>query len=78
MDDPSLGFEHLTFPAYLEVAAGMAAVAAARYLISGKSFLVGRSLRFDFDRLAASTPRRFSGYRDVPRDRRADRSECGP
>jgi bacteriocin biosynthesis cyclodehydratase domain-containing protein len=55
LDDPSLGFEHLTFPAYLEVAAGMAAVAAARYLISGKSFLVGRSLRFDFDRLGVDT-----------------------
>ena len=55
LDDPSLGFEHLTFPAYLEVAAGMAAVAAARYLISGKSFLVGRSLRFDFERLGVDT-----------------------
>ena len=55
LDDPSLGFEHLTFPAYLEIAAGMAAVATARYLVTGKSFLVGRSLRFDFDRLSVDT-----------------------
>ncbi len=55
LDNPSLGFEHLTFPPYLEVAAGMAAVAASRYLVSGKSFLVGRSLRFDFDRLSVDT-----------------------
>jgi hypothetical protein len=55
LDDPSLGFEHLTFPAYIEVAAGMAAIAAARYLVTGKSFLVGRSLRFDFERLSVDT-----------------------
>lgn len=55
LDDPSLGFEHLTFPAYLEVAAGMAAVATSRYLVTGQSFLVGRSLRFDFERLSVDT-----------------------
>lgn len=50
-----LGAEHLSLPSYSAIAAGMAATALVRYLIGGKSFLMGRSIRYDFERLSVDT-----------------------
>jgi thiazole/oxazole-forming peptide maturase SagC family component len=39
-------------PAYLSIASGIAVSGILRFLLSGRSFLVGRANRFDFDRLS--------------------------
>jgi bacteriocin biosynthesis cyclodehydratase domain-containing protein len=50
-----LGSQHLTLPSYSDIAAGMAATTLVRYLIGGKAFLMGRTIRYDFERLSVDT-----------------------
>lgn len=54
---------HLTLAPYLSVATGMATTAVARFLLSGKSFLVERGLRVDFERLSVD----FEDVLRIPR-----------
>jgi bacteriocin biosynthesis cyclodehydratase domain-containing protein len=55
MSRGDLGSEHLSLPSYSDIAAGLAATALLRYLIGGKAFLMGRSIRYDFERLSVDT-----------------------
>jgi|GEM_PF-2561081 len=50
-----LGSEHLSLPSYSDIAAGLAATALMRFLIGGKAILLGRSIRYDFERLSVDT-----------------------
>ncbi len=43
---------HLVLPPYLDTASGMGVTGLLHFLLSGKSFLIGRSVRFDFERLS--------------------------
>ncbi len=45
-------FEPPVLPPYLSVASGLAVSGVMRFLLSGRSFLVGRANRFDFERLS--------------------------
>lgn len=55
MSRGDLGSEHLSLPSYSDIAAGMTATALVRFLIGGKAFLMGRSIRYDFERLSVDT-----------------------
>jgi bacteriocin biosynthesis cyclodehydratase domain-containing protein len=51
--DPRL--DAFVLPAHLDTAAGLAASAALRFLVSGHCFCVGRSVRVDFERMAVDS-----------------------
>jgi bacteriocin biosynthesis cyclodehydratase domain-containing protein len=52
LNEEKVDGSHFTLPPYLGVASGLAATALLRFLISGRSFLVGRCNRVDFERLS--------------------------
>lgn len=52
LNEGRLDGSHFALPPYLGVASGLAATALLRFLVSGRSFLVGRCNRVDFERLS--------------------------
>jgi thiazole/oxazole-forming peptide maturase SagC family component len=58
VNDP--GGVHLVHPAFLSVISGWAATAALSFLCSGKTYVVGRCVRIDFERFAVD-------YQDILR-----------
>jgi thiazole/oxazole-forming peptide maturase SagC family component len=60
LSDERVDESHLVLPPYLHIASGLAATAIVRFLLSGRSALVGRSTRLDFERLSVD-------YEDVLR-----------
>lgn len=52
LDKAGMQATHLVLPPYLETTAGMAAVGVLHFLTSGQSFLTGRCVRMDFERLS--------------------------
>jgi thiazole/oxazole-forming peptide maturase SagC family component len=54
------GSAHLVHPAFLSVISGWAATAALSFLCSGKTYVVGRCVRIDFERFAVD-------YQDILR-----------
>lgn len=52
LDDGVINASHLVLTPYLDTAAGIGVVGLLRFLLSGRSFVVGRCIRFDFERLS--------------------------
>jgi bacteriocin biosynthesis cyclodehydratase domain-containing protein len=52
LSEGRLDGSHLALPPYLNAAAALAATGVLRFLLSGKSFLVGRCTRLDFERMS--------------------------
>lgn len=52
LDRDGPGGAHFALPPFLDVASGLASTGIARFLLSGRSFLVGRANRIDFERLS--------------------------
>jgi len=53
--DNELALDRFLLPAHLDTVAGLAAGAALRFLVSGRSFAVGRMVRVDFERMGFDT-----------------------
>jgi bacteriocin biosynthesis cyclodehydratase domain-containing protein len=52
LNEEKVDGSHFALPPYLGVASGLAVTALLRFLVSGRSFLVGRCNRLDFERLS--------------------------